>query len=89
MTKYLALGLNVQQIIERVTVGPSVQFGTEGLGTLASGTPADITIFDLSQKEITWKDKFGTEITTKEAFIPKCTIVGGEILYRSVDCCLV
>ena len=89
MTKYLALGLTVQQIIERVTVGPSVQFGTEGLGTLASGTPADITIFDLAQKDITWKDKFGTEITTKEAFIPKCTIVNGEILYRSVDCCLV
>ncbi len=89
MTKYLALGLDEKQIIECVTAGAAVQFGTEGLGTLKAGTPADITIYDLADRELSWRDKFGTVISTKKAFIPKCTIVNGEIFYRSTDCGLI
>jgi predicted amidohydrolase len=86
MSRYLPLGMSVEQIIECVTKGPAEQFGMEGLGTLATGTAADITIAELVKKPVEYVDAFGKSVTCKEIFAPKATIIGGTIQYRSVDC---
>ncbi len=86
MSKYLPLGMSVEQIIDCVTAGPAKQFGMEGLGTLALGTPADITIAALEEKTVEYRDSFGKRVTCKELFTPKATIIGGTLQYRSVDC---
>ena len=89
MSKYLPLGMRVEQIITAVTTGPAKQFGMDGLGTLQVGTVADITIAALEKKESTYFDKFGQSVSCKELFTPKATIIGGTLQYRSVDCQLV
>lgn len=89
MSKYLDLGLEPAQIIERVTAGPAVQFGMDGLGALREGTPADITISALEDRKTVYKDKFGDTAVCDKLFIPKATIIGGKVQYRSVDCRLV
>lgn len=86
MSKYLPLGMSVADIITRVTAGPAVQFGMDGLGTLKAGTPADITIAALEKKPMVFKDKFGKSVTCQELFVPKATIIDGVLQYRSVDC---
>ena len=88
MSRYLPIGMSLADIISRVTDRPAVQFGTEGLGTLAVGTPADITIVKLEESTKCYTDKNGDSVDYSELFIPKATIVGGEIYYRAVDCLL-
>lgn len=86
MSKYLQLGMDVSQIIERVTSEPAKQFGIKGLGVLEVGTPADITIANLKAVNIVYADKFGNKVTCDQVFEPKATIINGEIQYRAVDC---
>lgn len=86
MSKYLPLGMSAADIVKRVTAGPAEQFGTDGLGTLAVGSPADITVFRLEEKPMQYRDKFGKSVACEEIFVPKATVIGGALLYRSVDC---
>ena len=86
MSKYLQLGMSVEDIILRVTAKPAEQFGMPGLGTLKEGTPADITLLKLEEHTMEYKDKFGNAVTCDQLFIPKATVINGEIQYRAVDC---
>ncbi|NLI53668.1 MAG: hypothetical protein GX417_05010 [Clostridiales bacterium] len=88
MSRYLPLGMSLADIISCVTDGPAVQFGTEGLGTLALNTPADITVAKMEQTSKRYVDKDGDSVDYSELFIPKATIVRGELWYRAVDCAL-
>ncbi len=89
MSRFLALGLSLEDIISRVTAVPAKQFGVEGLGTLEVGTPADISIFKLADKAVRFTDKFGSEVCGTQEFVPMGTMIGGELLYRNVDLNLV
>ncbi len=89
MSRFLALGLSLEDIISRVTAVPAKQFGVEGLGMLEVGTPADISIFKLADKAVRFTDKFGSEVCGTQEFVPMGTMIGGELLYRSVDLNLV
>lgn len=88
MSKYLPLGLTVEQIIDRVTVGPAAQYEEEGLGTLKIGSPADITIAKVQDIEAVYPDRFGNTVTCDKVIVPKATIIDGAIQYRAVDCML-
>ncbi|MGH9680451.1 MAG: amidohydrolase family protein, partial [Candidatus Acidiferrales bacterium] len=57
LSKFLALGLSVDQVIERVTLNPThmFNFGVE-LGTLRPGSVADITILDVREGTFTFTD---------------------------------
>src|SRR2546428_4514955 len=47
MSKFLALGLPLEEVVQRATIEPAKLIGrVPGLGTLAAGAPADIAIFD-------------------------------------------
>ena len=47
MSKFLALGLSLEEVVQRATVEPAKIIGRiPGLGTLAIGAPADVAIFD-------------------------------------------
>lgn len=85
MSRFLALGMSVSDIIERTTTEPAKQFHVDGLGTLQCGTPADITIMDLIDRECVFQDRFGAELPGKQLFVPKATIINGNILYRAAD----
>ena len=47
MSKFLAMGLSLEEVVRRATVEPAKIIGrVPGLGTLAVGAPADVAIFD-------------------------------------------
>lgn len=86
MSKYLALGMTVSQIIERTTAAPALQMGCEGnLGTLREGTAADITILELKEKKSEFKDILGESIQGSHLFVPAAAIVDGKIRYLSSE----
>jgi len=81
--------LPLWRIIELLSSGPARVFGLQGLGTLAPGTHADVTIFDPAKK---WtydasqsKSKSRNTPYDGWSFTGRvvATIVGGKVVYES------
>lgn len=85
MSRFLALGMSLEDVILRTTANPAKQFGVDGLGTLREGTAADISIFKLEEKQTCFTDKFGNCAEGTVEVVPKGTFIGGKLLYRAVD----
>lgn len=62
MSKFLALGLSIDQVVERVTILPARILGIddEGAGSITPGRPADITVLRLTE------DAFDARDATRE-----------------------
>lgn len=86
MSKYLALGLKLPQIIERTTRIPAKIMGMEKeLGSLSIGTAADISIFRCLEKETAFEDFSGEVMTGGRLLKTEMTILGGEVVFRQID----
>ena len=86
MSKFLALGLSLPEVIACTTFRPAKCLGMEGdWGTLAPGTCADITILEQQTKPITFQDPYGRFCKGNDLLVPKATIIDGRIVYRSGD----
>lgn len=86
LAKYLALGMELPEIIRRVTVLPAQLMGMEErIGTLRPGAYADIAIF--KEKKVTHiqKDFREDEILCDTVLLPRLTMLGGEIQYCQAD----
>ena len=89
MSKYLALGLTLPQVIERVTVLPAKLMGMEGrIGTLKPGAYADIAIFREKKVDYIQKDFRDDELACHSVLVPQLTMLAGEIQYCQSDYCL-
>ena len=86
MSKYLALGMSLYNIIKSCTATPAKLLGMEGkIGTLQPGAYADVAIFKLQDTELLLEDIFGEKVTCKQVFLPRMTVAGGKIVYRSLE----
>lgn len=62
MSKFINLGLTVEQVIEMATINPARALGEEGRrGSLKPGTAADITILELTKGDYCFVDGTGGE----------------------------
>lgn len=85
MSKYLMLGMPLQEIIKAVTVTPaSLMHNEKGFGTLSTGAEANVAVFDIIDKEIEFSDTQKRTRTGRQAMVPLLTICKGEIVYRSL-----
>jgi dihydroorotase len=86
MSKFLLVGLNLDQVIERVTVRPTrmFNFGVE-LGTLRPGSTADITILDLREGSFTFTDSTGKKRTGRQKLQSTTAIRGGKVFVNRSD----
>ena len=82
ISKYLALGMDLMAILEKVTANPARLMGMEGqIGTLAPGALADIAIFQRKEKHYIQKDFCDEELECSEILVPQMTMIAGEIQY--------
>ncbi|WP_068775227.1 amidohydrolase/deacetylase family metallohydrolase [Paenibacillus sp. FJAT-26967] len=80
MTKLLALGYTLEEVITWATSAPAKVLGLESeIGTLKEGSEADITIFRIEEEPILLKDAEGKTIAYNQQLIPQYTIRAGEI----------
>ena len=75
----------MKDCIRCVTIEPAKQFGLEGAGALDEDSVADITVFEESDSESVFKDRFANEVIGRKQLVPKMTIIDGQILYRAID----
>lgn len=83
VSKFLALGLPMDEVIGKVTSIPagSLNFG-ESLGTLKEGSPADVSVFDLENGEFPLQDCEGETVIAGQRLVPLMAIRAGRVVNR-------
>src|SRR6267142_1845028 len=79
MSKFLALGLSLEDVVARATVEPAKVIGrVPGLGTLQVGAPADVAVFDyVDGPAVEFVDTRGNKRSGAKRLVPVLTIKGG------------
>jgi dihydroorotase len=79
MSKFLALGFSLNDVIKMSTFVPAGFIGMQNeLGTLAEGTTADISIMSIEQGRWSYDDALGVSLAGDTALQPVLTFKGGE-----------
>ena len=81
MSKFLALGMTISQVVERVTARPAALLGAdvEGYGKLATGGPAEVTVLRLTDEEYDLPDAMKQTLRARR-LEPLLTIHAGQVI---------
>ena len=86
MSKYLALGMALPDIVRAVTAAPAAAMNLEGeSGTLAPGSRADAAVFRLKDTEVVFRDGLGDALAGERLLVPQLTIMNGQVIYCQTD----
>lgn len=81
MSRFLALGLTLDQVIEMTTINPARALGEEPRrGSLGIGMPADISLMELTEGDFLFSDAMGIEGKTFKGnllLVPMLTLKSG------------
>jgi dihydroorotase len=84
LTKFLALGLNLDQIIAMCTINPARVIGWQDrLGNLEVGRDADVAVLQIVTEATKLRDSVGGEMTTEQRIATRWTIRQGEVFQGS------
>jgi len=84
MSKFLGLGMSVDQVIARATVNPSRMFTLfNDRGTLNVGAPADVALLELRDGNFDFLDNFENKIQGKQRLFPSGTVLAGKRVQRA------
>jgi dihydroorotase len=80
MSKFLALGLSLEEVVTRATLEPAKIIGrVPGLGTLQVGAPADLAIFDYADgPPVEFVDTRNNKRAGTKKLVPVLTVKGGR-----------
>lgn len=81
MSKCLAMGIPIAEIIRRVSWNPAQVLGRTELGHLSEGTEADLVVFSLRDGEFGFVDAVGKRLGGTKKFECELTVRGGEVVY--------
>lgn len=85
MSKYLMLGMELNDVIRCVTENPAKIVGHPELGCLSIGTPGDVTITRIINKEVDFVDSEGEVRRGTKLLKPEMTICSGVCTFRQID----
>jgi dihydroorotase len=81
MSKFLAMGVPLDDVIRRSTVNPASEIHRPELGTLSVGKDADIAILELSHGHFAYIDCGVTKMNADVRLSTRMTVRAGRILY--------
>ncbi len=80
LSKFLHLGLSLEQVIERAATNPAGTFGfPKGLGSLREGAEADVAVFALAEGDFEFMDALGERRVGNRKLIPVATVKAGRV----------
>jgi dihydroorotase len=80
LSKFLYLGMTLEQVIERAATNPANTFGfPKGLGTLREGALADIAVFTLAEGRFEFVDSLAQTRIGRWKLVPVATVKAGHI----------
>jgi len=81
MSKFLALGLSLDEVIAKSTLNPARIVKREDLGHLSVGAPADVTVLSLQAGTFGFTDSFGGRLRADKKLVCELTLRDGRVLY--------
>jgi dihydroorotase len=81
MSKFLALGLPLEDVIRRSTWNPARQIKQEGLGHLSPGALADVAVLRLEKGQFGFVDSFGGRLRAPQRLVCELTLRDGKVVY--------
>ena len=81
MSKFLAMGMKLQDVIKASTWNPAIEIKRQDLGHLSPGAEADVAILNVRSGKFGMFDYKGYKIETDKKFECEMTIKGGKIVY--------
>jgi dihydroorotase len=85
LSKYLALGMNLYDVIDTATIAPAAWLGDKSLASLQPGGAADIALFKIAEKKLMYLDYKKSPLEGNQVLIPQLTIKNGVIAYSQSD----
>jgi len=82
MSKFLALGLSLQDVIYRSTWKPATVIKRPDLGNLSVGSEADIAVFSLKKGDFGFLDVRGKKLMGTQKLEAELTIRAGKIVWN-------
>jgi dihydroorotase len=85
LSKFLLLGLDMRQVVERATVNSArvFDFGAE-IGTLRPGAEADVSVLEVREGEFVFTDSYGKTRNGRQKIEPVVTIRAGKAYHPLV-----
>lgn len=80
MTKFLALGLSLEEVVERATARPAAALRRPDLGGLRVGAAGDLSLLALEDRPIALTDAVGETVTHPRRLAARGVVVAGRIL---------
>ena len=81
MSKFLAMGMKLQDVIKASTWNPATEIKRQDLGHLSVGAEADVAILNVRSGKFGMFDYKGYRIESDKKFECEMTIKGGRIVY--------
>jgi len=79
MSKFLLLGMPIDQVIARVTVNSARAIPEyKNYGTLRTGVAADVTVLDLREGDVEFADNYGGKRMGRRRLVPYAVVMGGK-----------
>jgi dihydroorotase len=86
MSKYLAMGMPLQEVIKAVTATPAKHMDMEHeIGTLAPGACGDVAVFKEKDLKCEFLDIRGNCRIGNKLLLPQATIRNGMLVFRQMD----
>ena len=82
MSRYLARGLSLGEVITAATASPAAILGRPDLGSLRPGGPADVTVLRLDEMPVELADAQGERRIVPARLVPVLTVAAGKV-YRA------
>ena len=80
-SKFLALGMTVDQVVARMTWNPAREIRREEFGHLTPGAVADVAVLRLETGNFGFVDSSRTRFTGKQRLTAEMTIKGGQVVW--------
>jgi len=80
-SKFMAIGLSLQEVVADMTAHPAREIKHEELGNLSQGAIADVTVLSLQKGRFGFTDMVNTRLDGKEKLVAELTIKDGRIVY--------
>ena len=81
MSKFLAMGLSLEDVVRRSTWNPAREIKHEELGHLSVGAPADVAVLRLESGAFGFVDSFGARLKGGQKLLCEMTLRDGKVLY--------
>jgi dihydroorotase len=79
MSKFLMLGMSIDQVVACATINPSGVFPLfRDRGTLKVGAAADIAVLDLKEGTFEFVDNYANKRTGRRRLFPGATVLAGK-----------